>query len=89
MTTRLVNADTPSIGGSVVEPTGVGVDATFVDVWCPGSVASAPSGVVSGGGVLYTPSTPAGSGDGVSGGVLSVPWFCSGGVGFFWVGCVF
>lgn len=75
MTTRLVNADTPSIGGSVVEPTGVGVDATFVDVWCPGSVASAPSGVVSGGGVLYTPSTPAGSGDGVSGGVLSVPGF--------------
>lgn len=75
MTTRLVNADTPSVGGSVVEPTGVGVDATFVDVWCPGSVASAPSGVVSGGGVLYTSSTPAGSSDGVSGGVLSVPGF--------------
>lgn len=77
MTTRLIDTDTPntSIGGSVVESTGVGVDATFVDVWCPGSVASAPSGVVSGGGVLYTSSTPAGSGDGVSGGVLSVPGF--------------
>ena len=77
MTTRLVGTDTPntSIGGSVVESTGVGVDATFVDVWCPGSVASAPSGVVSGGGVLYTSSTSVGSGDGVSGGVLSVPGF--------------
>lgn len=77
MTTRLVDADTPntSIGGSVVESTGVGVDATFVDVWCPGSVASAPDGVVSGGGVLYTSSTSVGSGDGVSGGVLSVPGF--------------
>ena len=71
MTTRLVNADTPSVGGSVVESTGVGVDATFVDVWCPGSVASAPDGVLSGGGVLYTSSTPAGS----TGGVLSVPGF--------------
>ena len=71
MTARLVDADTPSIGGSVVESTGVGADATFVDVWCPGSVASAPDGVVSGGGVLYTSSTPAGSGDGV----LSVPGF--------------
>lgn len=77
MTTRLVGTDTPntSIGGSVVESTGVGVDATFVDVWCPGSVASAPDGVLSGGGVLYTSSTPVGSGDGVSGGVLSVPGF--------------
>lgn len=77
MTTRLVGTDAPntSIGGSVVESTGVGVDATFVDVWCPGSVASAPSGVVSGGGVLYTSSTSVGSGDGVSGGVLSVPGF--------------
>jgi uncharacterized PE-PGRS family protein PE_PGRS3 len=75
MTARLINADTPSVGGSVVESTGVGVDATFVDVWCPGSVASAPSGVVSGGGVLYTSSTSVGSGDGVSGGVLSVPGF--------------
>lgn len=72
MTTRLIDTDTPntSIGGSVVESTGVGVDATFVDVWCPGSVASAPSG-----GVLYTSSTSVGSGDGVSGGVLSVPGF--------------
>lgn len=75
MTTRLIDTDTPSIGGSVIEPTGVDVDATFVDVWCPGSVASAPDGVVSGGGVLYTPSAPVGSGDGVSGGVLSVPGF--------------
>lgn len=75
MTARFIGADTPSVGGSVIESTAVGVDATFVDVWCPGSVASAPSGVVSGGGVLYTPSAPAGSGDGVSGGVLSVPGF--------------
>lgn len=75
MTTRLVNADTPSVGGSVIESTAVDVDATFIDVWCPGSVASAPDGVLSGGGVLYTSSTPAGSGDGVSGGVLSVPGF--------------
>ena len=75
MTTRLIDTDTPSVGDSVVESTGVGADATFVDVWCPGSVASAPDGVVSGGGVLYTSSTPAGSGDGVSGGVLSVPGF--------------
>lgn len=75
MTARLIDADTPSVGGSVVESTGVGADATLVDVWCPGIVASAPDGVVSGGGVLYTPSTPAGSGDGVSGGVLSVPGF--------------
>lgn len=77
MTVRFIDADTPNAGagGSVVESTGVGVDATLVDVWCPGSVASAPDGVVSGGGVLYTPSTPAGSGDGVSGGVLSVPGF--------------
>ena len=77
MTTRLVDADTPntSVGGSVVESTGVGVDATFVDVWCPDSVASAPVGVVSGGGVLYTSSMSVGSGDGVSGGVLSVPGF--------------
>lgn len=75
MTTRLIDADTPSVGGSVIEPTGVGVGATFVDVWCPGSVASPPSGVVSGGGVLYTSSAPAGSSGGVSGGVLSVPGF--------------
>lgn len=75
MTTCLVNADTPSVGGSVVESTSVGVDATFVDVWCPGSVASTPVGTLSGGGVLYTPSTSAGSSDGVSGGVLSVPGF--------------
>lgn len=77
MTTRLVDTDTPntSIGGSVIESTGVGADATVVDVWCPGSVASAPDGVVSGGGVLYTPSSPAGSVGGVSGGVLSVPGF--------------
>lgn len=75
MTARLVGADAPSVGGSVVESTGVGVDATFVDVWCPGSVASAPDGVLSGGGVLYTPSSPAGSVGGVSGGVLSVPGF--------------
>lgn len=75
MTARLVGTDTPSVGGSVVESTAVGVDATFVDVWCPGTVASPPSGVVSGGGVLYTPSIPAGSTDGVSGGVLSVPGF--------------
>ncbi len=71
MTARFIGADTPSVGGSVVESTFVDVDATFVDVWCPGSVASAPSGVVSGGGVLYTSSTPAGS----AGGVLSVPGF--------------
>ena len=77
MTTRLVDADTPNAGagGSVVESTGVGIDATFVDVWCPGSVASASDGVVSGGGVLYTPSTSVGTGVGVSGGVLSVPGF--------------
>ena len=75
MTARLVGTDTPSVGGSVVESTAVGVDATFVDVWCPGTVASPPSGVVSGGGVLYTPSIPAGSTGGVSGGVLSVPGF--------------
>lgn len=75
MTARLINADTPSVGGSVVESTGVGADATVVDVWCPGSVASAPDGVLSGGGVLYTSSAPTGSGDGVSGGVLSVPGF--------------
>lgn len=71
MTTRLIDADTPSVGGSVIESTGVGADATFVDVWCPGSVASAPYGVLSGGGVLYTSSIPAGS----TGGVLSVPGF--------------
>ena len=76
MTTHLIDADTPNAGagGSVIESTSVGVDATFVDVWCPGVVASPPSGVVSGG-VLYTSSTPAGSGVGVSGGVLSVPGF--------------
>ena len=50
MTTRRIDTDTPSVGGSVIESTGVGADATVVDVWCPGSVASAPSGVVSGGG---------------------------------------
>lgn len=77
MTTRLIDTDThnASVGGSVIESTAVDVDATFIDVWCPGSVASAPDGVLSGGGVLYTSSTPAGSGDGVSGGVLSVPGF--------------
>ena len=75
MTTRLIDTDTPSVGGSVIESTSVGADATVVDVWCPGVVASPPGGVLSGGGVLYTPSMPAGSGDGVSGGVLSVPGF--------------
>lgn len=77
MTTRLIDTDThnASVGGSVVESTAVGVDATFVDVWCPGSVAPAPDGVLSGGGVLYTPSASAGSGVGVDGGVLSVPGF--------------
>lgn len=77
MTTRPVDSDTPNVGGGVpvVEATGVAVNVASCDVWCPGSVVSTPDSVLSGGGVLYTPSTPGGSVGGVSGGVLSVPGF--------------